>query len=753
MHSKGFTVYFFVTALLVFPSLRLQAQTEHTPPDSVLLSQFYDMSLEQLDSVKALGVSSELEKFISSLISVATKKSLSARNTPGIVTLITEEEIRRSGAHDMIDVLRLVPGFDLALDEEGRIGIGIRGNWANEGKVLLMIDGQEMNEIYTANLYLGNHYPVNFIKRIEIIRGPGSVTYGGFAAFGVINIITKGADELSGISVGATGGLMRKTYGSRNTEWYIGKKWKNASFSLSHMVGKGQRSDRQHFGFYGSEWADSLGAGAYSSLAGNSELRPSFTNIAFNWKKLSVRSINDFYEATNITLIDNNKHRPSVYGVQTSYNELKYVFRINNKLQITPRLNFIFQFPQLRNAPDSTNLQNRKNYISRSRGNITASYDPTHRSSFIGGVDYFNDFARDNPNGIFVVGDEDVSYHNFAAFAQGMFNLPFAHLTAGARYDWNTSFGSAFVPRLGLTKRLRDNHWHFKLLLSGAFRAPSIGNVVHSFNGNYTFPEDKSCRCILIEKGIKPERTLVMEAEVGYQLNSKMLITANIYNIIIRDPIVFTYYQDELIQQTYGENAGVNVYRNYPKTGTSGLELDLRFRDHWGYVTLNYSHYSLESKPRIPAYSVSTFDLDINKRTEVDPHQVLGLANNKLNLNATYYILKNFAANVTSTLYGARYGYDVLVTGPGKYDIGGRLIKREPTLLTNVYLSYDNLFTNGLNAGIGVYNVFNSNYEFLQPFFGLNTPVPGPSIELIAKASYSFPFRNKKKQAKAEKGQ
>ncbi|MBC7923963.1 MAG: hypothetical protein H7Z75_23060, partial [Ferruginibacter sp.] len=87
------------------------AQQSTPPADSLLLSAYYDMSLEQLDSIRASGVSSELENFLNSLISVATQKSLATRNTPSIVTLVTEEEIKASGARDLIDVLRLVPGF------------------------------------------------------------------------------------------------------------------------------------------------------------------------------------------------------------------------------------------------------------------------------------------------------------------------------------------------------------------------------------------------------------------------------------------------------------------------------------------------------------------------------------------------------------------------------------------------------------------------------------------------------------------
>jgi outer membrane receptor for ferrienterochelin and colicin len=152
------------------------------PGDRELLSAMYDMSMEQLDSLKATGgVPSELEKLLNSMIAVATKREMTTRHVPNIVSLITREDIQNSGARDLIDVLRTVPGFHLALDQNGKVGIGIRGNWANEGKVLLMIDGQMMNDVFSANIALGNHYPVDLIERIEILRGPGSAIYGGFA--------------------------------------------------------------------------------------------------------------------------------------------------------------------------------------------------------------------------------------------------------------------------------------------------------------------------------------------------------------------------------------------------------------------------------------------------------------------------------------------------------------------------------------------------------------------------------------------
>jgi outer membrane receptor for ferrienterochelin and colicin len=300
------------------------------------------------------------------------------------------------------------------------------------------------------------------------------------------------------------------------------------------------------------------------------------------------------------------------------------------------------------------------------------------------------------------------------------------------------------VPRLGLTKKLPDNKWHFKLLLSNSFRAPSIGNVVNSFTGRYTFSNDSTS--VILERGIKPERTFVFEAETGYQINSQMIITANIFDMTIRDPIVYYYYQDSTVREVFGAEAGVDVYSNFSRTGTRGFELDYRFKTKQGSFSTNYSFYSVASKPRISAYSVSTFKRIPEERTVVNTKQVLGLANHKVNLNATYYFTEGFSANLTATLYGKRYGYDVLFTGAGKNDVDGQLVRRPPVALFNLYFHYEGLFTRGLRAGAGVYNLFNSKYEFLEPNFALNTPLAGPSREILFKASYSFPFKNRTKK-------
>ncbi|MFI5203052.1 MAG: TonB-dependent receptor plug domain-containing protein, partial [Flavobacteriales bacterium] len=266
--------------LLASPST-VQAQADSLQVDTTI--DYYEMSLEQLISLKSHGVPSELEALINSLIAAASKKPLSSRESPSIVSLITAEEIKNSGARDLIDVLRLVPGMDFGMDVEGVVGLGIRGNWAHEGKVLILLDGQEMNEIMFATTQFGNHFPIDLIKRIEVIRGPGSAIYGGFAEYGVINIITVQGSDLQGVAAKGTYGQMSAAMGRANGSLAGGFKKNDFELSLQGFTGKACRSDLDYTDF----------AGTTYNLATQSDQKPRFANLGISWKGLSFRTMAD----------------------------------------------------------------------------------------------------------------------------------------------------------------------------------------------------------------------------------------------------------------------------------------------------------------------------------------------------------------------------------------------------------------------------------------------------------------------------
>ncbi|MHC4720858.1 MAG: TonB-dependent receptor plug domain-containing protein, partial [Planctomycetota bacterium] len=163
----------FISTVLVLFSIGPKVLAQQQEPNDQ--AELFEMSLEELMEVE---------------VSVASRKESTQRESPGIVTVITREEIQKSGARDLVDILRLVPGFHVGYDTVGAYGVAVRGIWANEGKVLVLMDGVELNDDMYGSFQYGHHIPVDIVERIEIMRGPGSAMYGESAELGVISIKT-----------------------------------------------------------------------------------------------------------------------------------------------------------------------------------------------------------------------------------------------------------------------------------------------------------------------------------------------------------------------------------------------------------------------------------------------------------------------------------------------------------------------------------------------------------------------------------
>ena len=86
---------------------------------------------------------------------------------------------------------------------------------------------------FSSTTYFGNRFDVSQIKRIEIIRGPGSSIYGGNAELGVINMITKSGEDLKGAEITATAGQLNDTYGRRNLSLAVGDKQGDFKWSVA----------------------------------------------------------------------------------------------------------------------------------------------------------------------------------------------------------------------------------------------------------------------------------------------------------------------------------------------------------------------------------------------------------------------------------------------------------------------------------------------------------------------------------------
>jgi iron complex outermembrane recepter protein len=148
-----------------------------------------------------------LQDLLNTEITSVAMKEQSLSRTAAAVYVISQEDIRRSGATTLPDLLRMVPGFTVGAIDATRWAVssrGFHGVYAN--KLLVLIDGRS---VYSP-MFGGVHWemqnvPLDDIDRIEVVRGPGGTLWGANAVNGVVNIITKPADATAGglASVGA----------------------------------------------------------------------------------------------------------------------------------------------------------------------------------------------------------------------------------------------------------------------------------------------------------------------------------------------------------------------------------------------------------------------------------------------------------------------------------------------------------------------------------------------------------------------
>ena len=642
------------------------------PADSLLL---------EMQNMSAYEEASALQARLNDKMGVGSHIGLSSRETPGIVSVITAQEIQSIGARDFMDVMRLVPGFDFASDVDFAVGPTIRGNWAMEGKLLLMVDGVKYNELLYQNLFFGNHLPVDQIERVEVIRGPGSAIYGGTAEYGVINIITKGAAGLNGISVNGSYGTYKDDYARRNLGLSVGKNWGDLAVDVTALKGQGNRSDRPYLPMGSSEPLEILSNG-------RGRTDQTFLSAGMKYKGLSARFLMDDYLWA----------APYADIQSRSLNAIvKWEAKVGERLTLTPQISYTNQIPWFyKEILDEENAYPYKIRAERATATLTAGYRAGKRMYLTLGTEWFSERATDLLNrGNF--GDvQQVSYNNIAGFGEALLKHRLANLTAGLRAEHHSAFGAALAPRFALTKHV--NRWHFKGLASGAYRAPGIENI-------NTNPD------------IQPERTTSFELETGYQFTKDMLLAVNLFKISTRDVII--YYTGEDADGNWEE-----YYANADYMGSTGVEVTYQMRRPRWFTNVSYSYSHASDKNTVDLYKVEGKD-----------HLNVGIAAHKFTLHGGYRITNHLSLNPSVVRLGERWGYARLGA-----DESPLLERFAPILLLNLHLQYKDLLP-GLTLGVGAHNLLDHDNNFIQAYNDYSAPVPGAGREFTVKASYDLKFK------------
>jgi iron complex outermembrane receptor protein len=160
--------------------------------------ELLNLSLEQLSNIEVTSVS---------------KKSEKASEAAAAIYVITQDDIQRSGMTSIPELLRMVPGLNVAQSNSHGWAISARGSsdqFAN--KLLVLMDGRTVySPLFSGVFWDVQDTPLRDIERIEVIRGPGATLWGANAVNGVINIITKNAADTTGGYVSQTVGNLDKS--------------------------------------------------------------------------------------------------------------------------------------------------------------------------------------------------------------------------------------------------------------------------------------------------------------------------------------------------------------------------------------------------------------------------------------------------------------------------------------------------------------------------------------------------------------
>ncbi|MCP4133042.1 MAG: TonB-dependent receptor plug domain-containing protein [bacterium] len=185
-YNKLISLALLLSFVFLFPQLSnaepVEAAREESSED---ISELINMPFEDLLKVTVVTASNKKETLFTA---------------PSNITIITERQIREWGLRNMRDLLKKVSGYTVDYDRD-EWSISSRGNVTDfSGPYLILIDGHSMNNIEAFGAGHVTELPMDLsgVKKVEIIKGPGSAVWGSQALAGVINIITKTPEDLDG---------------------------------------------------------------------------------------------------------------------------------------------------------------------------------------------------------------------------------------------------------------------------------------------------------------------------------------------------------------------------------------------------------------------------------------------------------------------------------------------------------------------------------------------------------------------------
>ncbi len=664
-----------------------------------------------------------IEELMDITVTIASKMEEDAAEAPSIVTVITEKEIENIGARTLTDILMIVPGMDVIKEPAfGIVEFGSRGIRRTVEKIKIMVDGHSLNMPFTGDAAtFFDDFSLKIVKRIEIIRGPGSALYGANAFHAVINIITKKASDISGLKI-ASG------FGSFDTQEYgilYGKQLRGIDIvgfidfyntnGLSDTIKEDALSGLPFFNRFSTAPGDTDDSRNMLDL----NLNLSYKDLQLNTKYMNKDT--ESFVGPNFVLTNDSENRYNyVMG------ELSYKLNIGERLRFKPRAyydqydmefdselfpdGFFIPFDldgdgDVESFPDgASGIAKATNR--RLGGEIQLDYDLFDNNTLTMGFNYewekqdnVNSSANFDPITGAALGAQqnlsdtdnwikEVNRQIWAIYIQDKWNLTDdLGLTIGIRHDHYSDFEGTTNPRIGLVWNFMENAT-LKLLYGQAFRAPSFLEL-YSINNP----------ALLGNPDLKPETIRTYEAGLDYKFTEKLRANFNYFFNVVRDEIVEAPKHDPFSPQIYSNLGGSNI---------QGIEFEVKANlDHLlngSYAWANYTYQDSESKG--------------DPQPDVPKH--------KGNVGINVGLSKYFNANIHSFITGnrVREEADTRDDSPGYAIVNLTMIAKE--------------FYKDMKIKASVFNLLDKDYNDPAVINTIPTDLPRPGRTFFVGLEYGF---------------
>ena len=433
-------------------------------------------------------------------IKIASKQTQTVYSSPSSVSVVTRQQLKSMGITNLQALLNFISGFQSTRDiEQGTANrISVRGrSTALSESILLQIDGQKINDLYTGGISILNRMlDLGHVKQIEIIRGPGSALYGSNAFLGVINIITESNINEGTFGLDSIGGVFGNIFYSQELfqnstiDLYLslfeqsGDEYELTDiYGISDHVKDPIKGGDLYVKYHLGNW---LFTGRYMERELNDFIPLGSFGKNINKESTQQWSISSQYKGQLLDVFE--------YELLLSHSEDKwdtFALFIPEKVEISPDFSLDEDFvggPFLTSKTskisfDTAYKVNSSQFISLGvsyeSSSITEVYTSTSHDLFT--LESYGEIVKLKDEQSFNVKERrDVA----SLYIQDQVKLGSQwELTAGIRFDNYNDFGSSTNPRIALIWK-PENKNSIKLMYGTAFRAPNFLELYD--RNNYT---------------------------------------------------------------------------------------------------------------------------------------------------------------------------------------------------------------------------------------------------------------------------